>query len=699
MLKKLTLTYFRKHEDRTFDFSDGLNVFRAANEAGKSSCLEAVAYALFGAKALAEPLEKVVTWGHKPNELKVVLHFGDHVFSRSTRGAEVTLNGEVVCTGQNEVSAFAANLLGADMTMAANLMMASQGKLRGAIEGGAKATSTLIEDLSGLDLLDRILDAAAAKLALGSAAPYEARLETVEKYLGNLPALVAPDEAEFARQSEEFNRGLADSEARVTELKVVRDAANTAVVDASAGRHRAAQLNSDLARCEQQVRDAEADLAGVGEPGQPIDTNELEKLIAELGQLATRRAAHEKFLTLDQTRARQDRPTVETWFSALKQVRSDVTAKVRTIELETTKLRAQLVTAQTCSLCGLDVSQFPETAKKNAELQAQIVEKETELGVVSNDLANAERDIRMLETESNWEDALDRAARPLSQYLERDESVFPVLYRWKGETPEPLDAQQPGLRGELAAAKLHNAEVSKVRGRIEALRAVIARGTEQANKVRADLEGVHAMSDADYDALTRRAAEADDAVKVEERRGLEFQMQLASLNTSHRQAVDLYVQVEKQRTQFVEEIETIRGQVKSLEFNNALVKRIRAARPIIANKLWAMVLASVSQIFSLMRGETSIVTKGEDGFEVNGHSATSLSGSAKDLLGLAVRAALVKTFIPACPFIALDEAAASMDNERTSLMLGYIAASGFQQVLLVTHEELSELWAANVIRM
>src|SRR5574340_48049 len=510
MLKKLTLTYFRKHEDRTFDFSEGLNVFRAANESGKSSCLEAIAYTLFGAKALAEPLEKVVTWGHKPNELKVVLHFGEHVFSRSTRGAEVTLNGEVVCTGQNEVSAFAAALLGADMTMAANLMMASQGKLRGAIEGGAKATSTLIEDLSGLDLLDRIIDAAAAKLALGSAAPYEARLESVEKYLGGLPALVAPDEDAFARQSEEFNRGLLDSEARVTELKVVRDAANSAVVDASADRHRAAQLNSDLIRCEQQVRDAEGDLASAGEPGQPIDTGDLEKQIADFDAVVLRRAAYEKFLGVDQERARQHRPSVETWFSALKQARTNVTAKIRDLEIGVTRLKAQLVTAQTCSLCGLDVSQFPETAKKNAELQRQIAEKETELGVATNDLATAERDIRMLEAESNWEDALDRAARPLSQYLERDESVFPVLYRWKGETPEPLDAQQPDLRGELAAAKLHNAEVSKVRGRIEALRAVIARGTEQANKVRAEVEGVHAMSDADYDALTRRAAEADE---------------------------------------------------------------------------------------------------------------------------------------------------------------------------------------------
>src|SRR5574340_37456 len=698
MLKKLTLTYFRKHEDRTFDFSEGLNIFRAANEAGKSSCLESIAYALFGSKALAEPLEKVATWGHKPNELKVVLHFGEHVFSRSTRGAEVTLNGEVVCTGQNEVSAFAAALLGADMTMAANLMMASQGKLRGAIEGGAKATSTLIEDLSGLDLLDRILDAAAAKLALGSAAPYEARLESVEKYLGGLPALVAPDEDAFARQSEEFNRGLLDSEARLTELKVVRDAINTAVVDASAGRHRAAQLNSDLARCEQQVRDAEADLAGAGEPGQPIDTSGLEKRIADFDASVQRRAAYDKFLAVDQTRARDGRTSVEWWFSALKQARTNVTAKVRDIEIETTRLKAQLVTAQTCSLCGLDVSQFPETAKKNAELQRQIAEKETELDSAANDLANAERDILMLETESNWEDALDRQMRPVANLLTRDDSVFPVLYTWAGEIPAEVPAERPDLDGQLAAAKVHNAEVAKVRGRIEALRTVIARGTEQANKVRAEMDWVRAMNDADYDALTRRAAEANEAVGVEERRGLEFQMQLASLNTQHREAVNLYVQVEKQRTQFIEEIETIRGQVKSLEFNNALVKRIRAARPIIANKLWAMVLASVSQVFSLMRGETSIVTKGEDGFEVNGHSATSLSGSAKDLLGLAVRAALVKTFIPACPFIVLDEPAAACDDDRSNMLLGYVAASRFQQTLLVTHDSVSETFANIVIR-
>jgi len=40
-----------------------------------------------------------------------------------------------------------------------------------------------------------------------------------------------------------------------------------------------------------------------------------------------------------------------------------------------------------------------------------------------------------------------------------------------------------------------------------------------------------------------------------------------------------------------------------------------------------------------------------------------------------------------------------MDNDRTAAMLGYIAASGFKQVLLVTHEEISESFANNLITL
>jgi ABC-type transport system involved in cytochrome bd biosynthesis fused ATPase/permease subunit len=111
-----------------------------------------------------------------------------------------------------------------------------------------------------------------------------------------------------------------------------------------------------------------------------------------------------------------------------------------------------------------------------------------------------------------------------------------------------------------------------------------------------------------------------------------------------------------------------------------------------------MVLVSVSNIFSSMRGEPSMVTKGKDGFLVN-DKASALSGSTLDLLGLAIRCALVKMFVPNCPFLVLDEPSAACDQARTNAMLGYVAASGFKQVLLVTHNDASESFADNLIQL
>ena len=108
MLNNLTLHNFRKHQDLSVDFSGGINVIRAVNEGGKSTMLEAIAYALFGSRSLRTPIEQTVTWGEPVNSLKVelVITVDGKVYhyKRSKSGAEVTLNGQVFCTGQNEVT-------------------------------------------------------------------------------------------------------------------------------------------------------------------------------------------------------------------------------------------------------------------------------------------------------------------------------------------------------------------------------------------------------------------------------------------------------------------------------------------------------------------------------------------------------------------------------------------------------------------
>jgi ABC-type transport system involved in cytochrome bd biosynthesis fused ATPase/permease subunit len=120
---------------------------------------------------------------------------------------------------------------------------------------------------------------------------------------------------------------------------------------------------------------------------------------------------------------------------------------------------------------------------------------------------------------------------------------------------------------------------------------------------------------------------------------------------------------------------------------------------VIANKLWGSVLAGVGSYFSQIRGERSVVSRTEDGFTVNGSGVAGLSGSTLDALGLAIRLALVKTFMPTVGFISLDEPAAACDEQRELAMLGVIAAAGFDQVILVTHSDAPEALAQNLVQI
>jgi len=167
MLKSLKLTNFKQHRDLSVEFTTGINVLRGKNEIGKSGVLHSIAYALFGIKAVPYSLEDAVTWGEAVNSLKVELDITVdgkvYHYKRSKAGAEVTLNGQVFCTGQNEVTGLSATLLGADAATASKLLLASQNGIRGALEEGPKALSLLIEELSDMAIFDSILEAAQAK--------------------------------------------------------------------------------------------------------------------------------------------------------------------------------------------------------------------------------------------------------------------------------------------------------------------------------------------------------------------------------------------------------------------------------------------------------------------------------------------------------------------------------------------------------
>lgn len=699
MLKKVELQNFRKHTDLKVRFTEGLNVIRAANEGGKTTTLEAIAYALFGSKVLRDGLDNTVTWGQPTNSLKVTVEYGDYVITRSKKGAEVLSMGQVFVTGQSEVTAFCEKLIGADGATAANLMFSNQMGLRGVLTNGPKATAQLIEDLGEFDLFDRIIDAAQHKLPLGAATVQADRLQRLVAELEGLAVPTAPDAAAHEDNVLALTRSLAAAKEAEATLIEKLAGARDAVAKMKHARSRRATLEASLTKVEGRLNDLGAERTSVeGQASlEPRATAGLEEGLRQSQDLEARRRAWAQFQKLPQP-ARWDRAAMNAEIVRLQADIRHANETVRQAQTNIEVAQAKLINSSTCGFCGQDVSQFPEVAKRNAELEAAILSEGQRRVEALESKEAAERGLESVQALFRVEDEILRGVRGIEQYLERDESVLPAMFSWQG-LPPPAAGDEPDYASMLAEAKRYNDAILKASTKLEMLNRQIHDLEDDRLKLVNELRGLCPVSD---EALAQAEAGLKEGEEtLAEARGaiMDLQRSIDGAKADFQFAVAMHTAALEKRAQLEKQIESTKQEISALEFNNALVKKIRAARPVIGNKLWSMVLASVSTVFSQMRGENSIVSKEKDGFTVNGKSVDSLSGSTLDLLGLAIRCALTKTFVPGCQFIVLDEPSASCDASREAAMLGYIAASGFSQVLLVTHSDVSESFANNLITL
>ena len=696
MLKKVELQNFRKHTDLKVCFTEGLNVIRAPNEGGKTTTLEAIAYALFGSKVLRDGLDNTVTWGQPTNSLKVTVEYGDYVITRSKKGAEVLSMGQVFVTGQSEVTAFCEKLIGADGATAANLMFSNQMGLRGILTSGPKATSQLIEDLGEFSLFDKLLDAAQHRLALGSGAALEARVSQLTTELEQMPEVAAPDVSAHEAAQKEGSLQLALIKANVDKVKEDVEAVSSQIHAEERQRVQASKLAHRVTTLRQQLEGVQADIAAVPVPGEVEDTTKLEAMVAGELQFAARLQAYQKFLALPQP-ARWDRAKVD---DEIRRHQADIKHADETMRQAQTNIKvaqAKLINSSTCGYCGQDVSQFPEVAKLNAELGAAIQAEQLRSETATGGKALAELHLEGVKRIFRAEDEVIRGVRGIEQYLERDESVVPVQYIWVG--PVPQEGDRPDYAAQLAEVRARNVATVQARAKLETLQKQEAQLSAQVADASEDHSKVKLMPDVVFDALAIDLAALHKSEAGLSKQLYEVQQSVRDEAHAFEMAMEKFRNAQQRRVKVATDLDNARQEISKLEFNNGLVKKIRAARPVIGNKLWSMVLASVSTVFSQMRGENSIVSKEKDGFTVNGRSVDSLSGSTTDLLGLAVRCALTKTFVPGCQLIVLDEPSASCDASREAAMLGYIAASGFSQVLLVTHSDVSESFANNLITL
>lgn len=730
MLLDITVQNFRKHENLTVHFARGINAIRAANEAGKSTLLEALAYAYFGTAGIkkGETIDDVVTYGLPTNKLRVEHGFElagvKYRIVRSPKGAEMYTNGndKPLVTGQKEVTKFVEKLFGTSQDMAAKLMLARQKDLGGALAGGPTEAGKMIENLADLDLIDELIGLVAEKLPYGDTAGVKGTIDYLkgEAEPGELPDLGPLQEAMV---DAEHDAHLAQTD--YEDSKAVLDA--LPIEDARRALEQDRALRASISQREGQIATLR-DALGRTIPPAPTDAEiaTVRQKVEQQKQLAAASKLHAELKAAGIVEL-WDEPLealhteiekVETFLVTIGQDIEGAMASIRETEMalqritsdynvKRTELEGKLVKEETCAFCGKDLKDVPEVALVNNPLYQQLQDLKDDFESRKTDLQDAIDDHRgslpglqadKAEQESYLKDlkavlvAHDRAELLYARaagYITLDRKGVPATWTWTGPTGE-----QPDYIG-----KLRELEAD----RDKALRAAAARDQQQVQLV--DLENLQAADTAKLAGLDADAARATLERETEQKARVEkllVHAQTCERNLfAARQALEL---AREQGRQMVERAEKARAQLDAaeaqlaeIEANNLLVKKLRAARPAITDKLWALVLGGVSSYLAQIRGEVSAITRVDGRFKINGQPVTGLSGSAEDSLGLANRVALTRTFLPNIDFLMLDEPAAACNDERETAMLGMLATCGFEQIILVTHSTLADAFADNII--
>lgn len=721
MLKRLTTKNFRKLVDNTFDFGPGLQVVRGANEAGKTTMLEAIAYALGGVKACREPLADVVTWGQAEKTLRVTLSLTfdgvEYTVGRHKNGAEVNYAGGRV-VGQDAVTTFFERLFGCDMSMMGKLMIASQGAIRGALETGSKETMHLIEGLADFQIVDRVIELIGNNLVTGPTATAEDRVNSAQAaFAAAQAASVAPDTLHLDAKIAGWSTGIKLRQQKIDkELKPAFEKAQAEVQKAEVAaatrkslQNQAAGIVGNKAQRQAQLREATKTAENGVDPRAIEVAREAVKAAENVAAELVAYNAYQK-LALPMVHWEGDEASfveehgktvvgIDAGNALVASLQREIRDNAHAVQL----LLGQRVTGSACGYCSKDVSGIPEVVAKNAKIDIEISTLKVKEKVLRSQLAIADAGVSEASQSLMDLNGVSNAAKPFLAFLARyadkvqvSNATFPPALKWTAPIPDE-NVNVAGVKRFLANLELAANTAFHAKAKADALTETIAQYDAEIDKL-AEQIGRLTLADKlpDLQAALEVAQDAYNEASGEIS-AAKYEISLAEAEI--RRLQDDYARSKQAVAGAHTAAERAEADLKALVFNNALLKRVRAARPVIADKLWTLVLSTVSAYFSAMRGSKSVVTRSGNEFLVDGKTIKGYSGSTLDVLGLALRVALTRTFLPNTPLLTLDEPASAMDEDRTAATMGFLTAAGFPQTIVVTHEDATESVAQNLITL
>ena len=694
MLTKIKLENFRQHLNLELDFKNGVTVLRGSNEQGKTTVFEAVAFALFGVKACRN--NDLTTWGEPDNSHKVTLDFTAHdeqcTITRTKSSAELQVTracGSVrVVTGQTETVKAVETMLGLKPGLGSQLMFVGQSQIQGILaEGGAKTTS-FIEKLADLDVIDNLVTELQDNYPTGKTLVLDDMLESSKEELlaATIELKATPDPTKMLEaEIKELKNNLTEKQAALVEaiaefeaIDLKYNESKTAEVEYKHYVEKKKNLDSRLLEIK--------DLAFVAEP---VETD-LTALKEELVGLELLEENYKDFVShKDEVTARMLRAD---WTANFDRVSAELVERNNIIQEKSKEVEDNIKTIAGLSdiCCKTCKREFENAAEQKAlayDLELINEKLNLEIEALFSEQEPLQVEFENLKSYATWCPEL------LNTSWTYDKTYIPAKLVWKGpDVSNYIEGKVFETRVSIVNADkeyAYNVREYKI------YKDMFSRKHELSAELE-DLVEIHKPEDSTKIEELRNTSKGLVQDRQHEVYQLGSEVKNFDANNVHR--YNKHIAALSRVAELEDSIARCTKSIEKTALNNLLLKSLRAAKPLVADKIWRAVCDTVSVYFSQMRGVESVVSKdSKEGFTVNGEAISSLSGSTLSILGLALRVALVKTFLPSCDILLLDEPFDGADNSRRDSMLGFIVQSLFTQMIIITHENSTESFSDELL--
>lgn len=709
MLDFINVTGFKKLENFSAEFSDGLNIVCGENAAGKTTLTAAISFALFGVRAVNGSADLIPTWGKK--DCEVELGCGRFRIVRTLKNCSVYKDGTLEATGNSVSSAYIEeNLVGVDLKTFKLLNWSEQGETGAILTMGATQLQRDVESLAGVDFLDKIIAAASADVNKA-----KAQLAGVgeEATLEELTSQKEEEEAVLDRalkQASIANRQIAAVSEEISQKGFqVKDMVNASREAAKAVKRKEFLTASILAEDRSVAKDQEA-----------IDEIELE--IKKLPSEGYEEYSERKKQVDLQVSVNSHRESAEDSLKALHKklegmeenifLDRQLEVSLKAAEDSLRKASSEVEKAHSsASEQAVKVVGLKEAIKSGVCSQCgQTVVDENTLAAHKEELKKAELTLKKIKERVEDKESEERQATLLANKAKREKKDgyrgWEVTQEvWKEDIAKHqdfLDSSKfyPDTEKELLRlAEIASAQdlLASLNSRARKYSHSIKTSKEERARLHREMEKVNSQiiditEDSVIDSLN---TELENLAKDKD----ELYEKKSSIEgmVSDSKTLIRTLQARAERAQLA------KGYSDQIAGVGNLVSYLKSSRVAFLNSMWAAILGAASGFLAqATNGSISALKKTDkDGFvfcEEGTYAPVSVaSGAQKGFLGVAIRLALAKSLRSSFPVVILDEPTESMREENALRLSGALLGHG--QVLMVTHRESDSISASNVIQV